>query len=281
MSARGEEIMRLAAELSFEHHRAVRDGDENADACASIRAKLRAAIEALVREAEQAREALIAHRADLHNYSTRPCPTCLLSARALGIWSKVPSTCADMKTDAAALALAREAEQARPTLPLEPSDEAVTVAIACRDFDGAVAIGGIPTVAQTHSLVRNKLRAAYRIDARYGGAEDGDPWLPATTLFLKGEITAAKLAELAGLKPTSRLTNLNLAALCMAMEGLEEQARPSVERMATALAMAHHFRPEHPDAARWSLLGPGTRENEINSHRAEAARVLAALEQTP
>jgi hypothetical protein len=38
--------------------------------------------------------ALIAHRADLHNFSRRPCPTCQQSAAALGLTGKVPDHCA-------------------------------------------------------------------------------------------------------------------------------------------------------------------------------------------
>ena len=54
------------------------------------------------------RAALIEHRADLHNRSKRPCPTCRQSAQALGI--KVPDTCAYPDTDRAALALLDAAE---------------------------------------------------------------------------------------------------------------------------------------------------------------------------
>lgn len=45
-------------------------------------------------EIEQLKAALLAHRADLHNYSSRPCPTCRQSAEALGIKDKVPYCCA-------------------------------------------------------------------------------------------------------------------------------------------------------------------------------------------
>ena len=119
-----------------------------------------------------------------------------------------------------AILAAREAV----TLPLNPSEAAVIAAFYSHDFDGGpVVVGTIPTEGQTRSLIRNKLRAAYRIDARYGGAPDGDPWLPAVTLFIKREISAGKLAELAGLKPKSWLNNANLAALCEVVGELERR----------------------------------------------------------
>jgi len=40
------------------------------------------------------RKALLEHRADLHCYSSRPCPTCRQSAEVLGIAGKVPDSCA-------------------------------------------------------------------------------------------------------------------------------------------------------------------------------------------
>lgn len=49
-----------------------------------------------VRELE---EALYAHRADLHCYSSRPCPTCRNSAEVLGIADKVPYCCSREETD--------------------------------------------------------------------------------------------------------------------------------------------------------------------------------------
>ncbi len=52
---------------------------------------------------ESLSEALIEHRADLHGYSTRPCPTCEKSARALGIYGKVPNHCSRMGDDVKAL----------------------------------------------------------------------------------------------------------------------------------------------------------------------------------
>ena len=53
-----------------------------------------------------------------------------------------------------------------PDALAEPSEEAVTVAMAVHDYDGgSVRPGCIPTANQTRSLVRNKLRAAYAVDA--------------------------------------------------------------------------------------------------------------------
>ena len=49
------------------------------------------------------REALFLHRADMHSYSRRPCPTCRRGAEALGIVGKVPDACARAETDRAAL----------------------------------------------------------------------------------------------------------------------------------------------------------------------------------
>ncbi len=49
------------------------------------------------------RGALLEHRADLHGYSTRPCPTCKRSSEALGIRKEVPFTCAREHTDTLAL----------------------------------------------------------------------------------------------------------------------------------------------------------------------------------
>jgi hypothetical protein len=46
---------------------------------------------------------LLAHRADLHEFSQRPCPTCRDSAKVLGIHDLVPGCCAQMRTDAMAL----------------------------------------------------------------------------------------------------------------------------------------------------------------------------------
>ncbi len=42
----------------------------------------------------RAREALLEHRADLHEGSTRPCPTYRKSAEALGFSGIVPNSCA-------------------------------------------------------------------------------------------------------------------------------------------------------------------------------------------
>lgn len=65
------------------------------------------------------REALIAHRGDLHEGSLRPCPTCRQSAEALGIWALVPNSCAHELTDKPALAAT--ADLAQPsTLAQEP-----------------------------------------------------------------------------------------------------------------------------------------------------------------
>lgn len=49
------------------------------------------------------RAALIAHRADMHHPSKRPCQTCKDSAVALGIDAKVPNSCADRHADKQAL----------------------------------------------------------------------------------------------------------------------------------------------------------------------------------
>ena len=56
------------------------------------------------------REALMQHRSDLHEWSGRPCPTCTLSARALGIHGAVPNQCGRTGTDAAAIRAAGEGE---------------------------------------------------------------------------------------------------------------------------------------------------------------------------
>jgi len=61
-----------------------------------------------VRELE---EALYAHRADLHCYSSRPCPTCRNSAEVLGISDKVPYCCAQEETDSKARHLLAEKEK--------------------------------------------------------------------------------------------------------------------------------------------------------------------------
>jgi hypothetical protein len=52
---------------------------------------------------EALEQALLAHRADMHEGSNRPCPTCRQSAKALGL--KVPDRCARGEDDKAALAL--------------------------------------------------------------------------------------------------------------------------------------------------------------------------------
>jgi hypothetical protein len=65
--------------------------------------------EQLVRENERLRAALIAHRADLHMGSSRPCPTCRESAKVLGI--KVPDRCAIADVDTLALAAAARREE--------------------------------------------------------------------------------------------------------------------------------------------------------------------------
>lgn len=47
----------------------------------------------------------------------------------------------------------------------EPSDEAVTAAMAEKSYDGGrIEAGMAPSFEQMRSLVRNKLRAAYAID---------------------------------------------------------------------------------------------------------------------
>ncbi len=53
-------------------------------------------------------EALFDHRADLHCYSSRPCPTCRNSAEVLGIADKVPYCCAKEETDNKARAVLKE-----------------------------------------------------------------------------------------------------------------------------------------------------------------------------
>ena len=59
---------------------------------------------AMKAERDAYRTALIMHRADIHQYSSRPCPTCKHSAEFLGIADKVPNTCALNRHDAPALA---------------------------------------------------------------------------------------------------------------------------------------------------------------------------------
>ena len=54
-------------------------------------------------------EALFDHRADLHCYSRRPCPTCRNSAEVLGITDKVPYCCARQETDDKARAVLKGA----------------------------------------------------------------------------------------------------------------------------------------------------------------------------
>lgn len=56
----------------------------------------------LLAENERLREALLQHRRDLHQYSSRPCPTCRKSAEVLGL-KGVPDSCARPESDAAAL----------------------------------------------------------------------------------------------------------------------------------------------------------------------------------
>lgn len=53
------------------------------------------------KEIEELREALLQHREDLHQSSTRPCPTCRKSAKILGL--KVPDQCARRRWDKEAL----------------------------------------------------------------------------------------------------------------------------------------------------------------------------------
>lgn len=66
-------------------------------------AGLRRHIQMLECKNTQLREALITHRADLHNGSDRPCFTCRKSADALGILLRVPNRCAVAKKDKLAL----------------------------------------------------------------------------------------------------------------------------------------------------------------------------------
>lgn len=54
-------------------------------------------------EIARLRRSLIDHRADLHCYSSRPCPTCRQSAEVLGITDKVPGSCAIAFRDCEAL----------------------------------------------------------------------------------------------------------------------------------------------------------------------------------
>ena len=58
-------------------------------------------IESILKKNAELREALIAHRLDLHCRSKRPCSTCEQSARALGI--DVPNHCAFPESDNPAL----------------------------------------------------------------------------------------------------------------------------------------------------------------------------------
>lgn len=58
-------------------------------------------------------QALLAHRADLHEGSSRPCPTCRASAKALGIDGKVPDRCSRGEWDQAAIAASRGREPLR------------------------------------------------------------------------------------------------------------------------------------------------------------------------
>ncbi len=47
----------------------------------------------------------------------------------------------------------------------EPSEEAITAAMAEKSYDGGiVTVGSAPSQDQIRSLIRNKLRAAYAID---------------------------------------------------------------------------------------------------------------------
>lgn len=57
---------------------------------------------ALLAENHRLRAALLQHRADLHQWSQRPCPTCRHSADVLGL--KVPDGCARKEWDEAAIA---------------------------------------------------------------------------------------------------------------------------------------------------------------------------------
>ncbi len=61
------------------------------------------AIEVLAETELKLRKALIEHRADLHGWSSRPCPTCRESAEVLGIAGMVPGCCARGDTDRDAL----------------------------------------------------------------------------------------------------------------------------------------------------------------------------------
>lgn len=57
-------------------------------------------------ENEELRGALLQHREDLHGASTRPCPTCRRSAKALGL--EVPNECAKGEWDRKALETKKE-----------------------------------------------------------------------------------------------------------------------------------------------------------------------------
>ncbi len=70
--------------------------------------ELHTTIRTLQADVARLREALLEHRADLHGYSTRPCPTCRKSADALGLRGRVPDTCSRAEHDSAALAAAKE-----------------------------------------------------------------------------------------------------------------------------------------------------------------------------
>ena len=56
-------------------------------------------VQVLGEKVDQLRAALIAHRLDLHGYSTRPCATCRQSAEALGIENIAPDSCANRLVD--------------------------------------------------------------------------------------------------------------------------------------------------------------------------------------
>ncbi len=60
---------------------------------------------------ERLEEALLQHRQDLHQGSTRPCPTCRKSAEALGL--KVPDQCARERWDKQALNERRKSDRSK------------------------------------------------------------------------------------------------------------------------------------------------------------------------
>lgn len=89
--------------LMREHAARIKTSSDVQDALRTALDAAESQVRTLQGELEEMRAALIAHRADLHCWSSRPCPTCRDSAKALGIHGKVPDICARGDTDRAAL----------------------------------------------------------------------------------------------------------------------------------------------------------------------------------